>query len=46
MGKTWLSYNEPSWLAKRHDVAAKTDQIVETMAAVLSAVSEAVTEPP
>src|ERR1700722_13794439 len=20
-GKTWLSYNEPAWLAKRHEVA-------------------------
>ena len=45
-GKTWLSYNEPSWIAKRHDVGAKTDQIVETMAAALSAISRTVTEPP
>jgi uncharacterized protein (DUF302 family) len=45
-GKTWLSYNEPSWLAKRHDVGATADQIIETMATLLGAISRSATEPP
>jgi uncharacterized protein (DUF302 family) len=45
-GKTWLSHNDPSWLAKRHEVGVKTDQIVQAMAAALSAVSRTATEPP
>lgn len=33
-GKTWLSYNEPSWLAKRHGVAG-TEQAVAMMSKAL-----------
>jgi uncharacterized protein (DUF302 family) len=36
-GKTWLSYNEPAWLAHRHDevgVAAVTDRLAAAVAAV------------
>ena len=39
-GRTWLSYNEPSWFAQRHGVGSQTDQILETMAATLKAISE------
>jgi uncharacterized protein (DUF302 family) len=35
-GKTWLSYNEPSWVAQRHSVA-NAEQVVSKMAAALSA---------
>jgi len=45
-GKTWLSHNDPSWLAKRHEVRVKADQIVQAMAAALSAVSRTATELP
>jgi len=31
-GKVWLSYNEPSWLARRHGLAAATQATVDTMA--------------
>src|SRR5262249_49143321 len=31
-GKVWLSYNEPSWLAKRHGLAAATQATVDAMA--------------
>src|SRR5262249_15589963 len=32
-GKVWLSYNEPSWLAQRHGLAAGTQATVAAMAA-------------
>jgi uncharacterized protein (DUF302 family) len=35
-GKVWLSYNEPSWLAKRHGLTAGTKATVDTMADSLS----------
>jgi uncharacterized protein (DUF302 family) len=41
-GKTWLSYNEPGWIAHRHSVAS-AEPIVSKMAAGLSAISKAVT---
>ena len=41
-GETWLSYNEPSWIAQRHNVA-NTEPVVSKMAAALSAISRAVT---
>jgi len=37
-GKTWLSYNEPAWIAQRHSVA-NAEQVVSKMAAALSAIS-------
>ena len=42
-GAIWLSYNEPSWIAQRHDVA-NAEAIVSKMAAVLSAMSRKATE--
>ncbi len=39
-GETWLSYNEPSWIAQRHNVA-NAEPVVSTMAAGLSAISKA-----
>ena len=41
-GKTWISYNEPSWIAQRHSVA-DAEPVVSKMAAGLSAMSRAVT---
>jgi uncharacterized protein (DUF302 family) len=37
-GKTWLSYNEPSWIARRHSVA-NAEQVVSKMAAALGAMA-------
>ena len=37
-GKTWLSCNEPGWIAQRHSVAS-AEQVVSKMAAALSAIS-------
>jgi uncharacterized protein (DUF302 family) len=41
-GKTWLSYNEPSWIAQRHSIA-NAEPVVSKMAAGLSVISRAVT---
>src|SRR6478736_6867123 len=37
-GTTWLSYNEPSWIAQRHGVT-KPEPVVSKMSATLSAMS-------
>jgi len=42
-GAILLSYNEPSWIAQRHDVA-NAEPVVSKMAAVLSAMSRKATE--
>jgi len=36
--KTWLSYNEPSWLARRHGVP-NAEQVVSKMGSALSAIA-------
>jgi uncharacterized protein (DUF302 family) len=42
--KTWLSYNEPSWIAQRHSVA-NAEHVVSKMAAALSAIARKATDP-
>lgn len=37
-GKTWLSYNEPSWIVQRHGLGVGTE-IVDNMSAGLNAIS-------
>ena len=37
-GKTWISYNEPGWIAKRHGVA-DPQSVVNKMAELLSAIA-------
>jgi len=39
-GTTWLSYNEPSWIAQRHGVA-NAEPVVSKMSAALSAMHRA-----
>ena len=41
-GETWLSYNDPAWLAVRHGVTG-LDAVTANLSAVLHAVSEAAT---
>jgi hypothetical protein len=36
--KTWISYNEPNWIARRHGLT-NVDPIVSKMAALLRAVT-------
>jgi uncharacterized protein (DUF302 family) len=45
-GKTWLSYNAPSWLAKRHALGTEVNPAVDAMAALLSAVAKTATTSP
>jgi len=37
-GKTWLSYNEPGWIARRHGVS-DAEQVVSKMGAAVSAIA-------
>jgi uncharacterized protein (DUF302 family) len=43
-GKTWLSYNDPAWLAHRHGGDAGAAQRLGAMAAVLATVAAEATE--
>jgi uncharacterized protein (DUF302 family) len=43
-GKTWLSYNEPSWIVQRHGLGLRAE-IVDKMAAALSAISRKAADP-
>jgi uncharacterized protein (DUF302 family) len=42
-GKTWLSYNDPAWLAKRHGVGSESAAAINVMVGALSAVAKAAT---
>ena len=43
-GKTWLTYNAPDWLAKRHELTG-VEAAIATMAAALSAIAKATKGP-
>ena len=45
-GSTWLSYNDPSWLVKRHGLGHEVDATVSALAAALDAVARAATASP
>jgi uncharacterized protein (DUF302 family) len=38
-GNTWLSYNDPAWLAKRHGLGCDVEPTVTAMSAALEAVA-------
>ena len=40
-GSTWLSYNDPAWLARRHGLGSEAEATVKTLAGVLSVVTAA-----
>ncbi len=42
-GKTWLSYNDPAWLAARHRLGAGTEATVTAMTDLLNAAAQQVT---
>ena len=44
-GATWLSYNEPAWLAARHGVAAQDEAIVRALTGALAALGGTATLP-
>jgi len=44
-GKTWLSYNDASWIAKRrHGLGADADRTIDLLTATLGAVARKATE--
>jgi uncharacterized protein (DUF302 family) len=45
-GGTWLSYNDPSWLAKRHGLGDEVEAAVNGMTAAVAAVAKAATASP
>lgn len=42
-GKTWLSYNDPAWISKRHALGREADPVAKNLAAMLKAVTTATT---
>jgi uncharacterized protein (DUF302 family) len=42
-GDTWLSYNDPSWLAKRHGLGHEAEAPVRAVAAALEALARTAT---
>jgi uncharacterized protein (DUF302 family) len=42
-GHTWLSYNDPGWLAKRHGLSGETGTAISMMTGALDAVAKAAT---
>ena len=44
-GSTWLSYNDPEWLAKRHGLGAEIEAPVRAMANALGAIAAIATAP-
>jgi uncharacterized protein (DUF302 family) len=40
---TWLSYNDPAWLAQRHGLGGETEAAVGIMAGTLDALAKAAT---
>lgn len=39
-GKTWLAYNDPKWLAKRHGLDTGSEQVLDAMSRALAAVAQ------
>ena len=39
-GKTWLSYNGPSWLARRHGAGPETNKMVGAMASMIGTIAK------
>ena len=45
-GNTWLSYIDPSWLAKRHRLGHEVEATVSAMTAALDAIAKTATASP
>jgi uncharacterized protein (DUF302 family) len=43
-GKTWLSYNEPRWIAARHDVSVCQAQTADALTAAITAIVQKATQ--
>jgi uncharacterized protein (DUF302 family) len=42
-GKTWLTYNDPYWIAQRHGLGHEVDQTLKALSAALAAISKEAT---
>jgi uncharacterized protein (DUF302 family) len=42
--KTWLAYNDPNWIAQRHGITGKADQILRAMSEVLDEIAAEATK--
>ena len=45
-GDTWLAYNDPGWLAKRHGLGDDAQRAVSALSTALAAVAKAATTAP
>ena len=45
-GDTWLSYNDPSWLAKRHALDNQAEAAVAALTGSLGAIAKTATTAP
>ena len=43
-GKAWFTYNDPAWIVRRHGLGAASAAAVKAMAALLSAITQEVTQ--
>lgn len=44
-GDTWLSYNDPAWLAQRHRLGHDAEAVIGGMAVALGAIARTATSP-
>ena len=44
-GATWLAYNDPEWLAKRHGLGSQTEAPLKAMSGALGAIAAAAAAP-
>ncbi len=44
-GKSWLAYNDPAWLARRHGLGPEVEPTVKALTAALAALAAAATSP-
>jgi uncharacterized protein (DUF302 family) len=44
-GTTWLTYNDPDWVAKRHGLGAQAEAPLKALSAALSAIAAAAIGP-
>ena len=45
-GDTWISYNDPRWIAKRHGLSHEVDATVNAMSAALDGIARTATTSP
>jgi uncharacterized protein (DUF302 family) len=43
-GKRWLTYNDPVWLAARHELSAQASEVAKVLAGVLAGLVKTATE--